>query len=567
MIWRFREIDRQLASALAQELGQPLKVGEFLAARGFSDAASVKNFIRADLRELPPPRSFSDMDKAARRFLEALKNDHLVAVCGDYDADGLTASALLSRGLRELGHRVVTRVPNRLTEGYGLRPSVIEDLLAAGAGLIVTVDNGISDHQAVAAASSAGIDVIITDHHKLPPELPSALAIINPHRDSLWSQSPPAGVGVAFMLLAGLKRHYQEAGVLAEGQGPALMDYLPLVAIGTVADMVPLTGPNRIFVRHGLNALGSAKQAGLGALKKICRINGDRIGPTDIGFRLAPRLNAAGRLGSAEPALNLLLADEAASANRLAAQLEALNRQRHQDQGKLCQEAFERLEAEISPDSNTVVLGGEGWPRGLLGLAASKVAEMTGKPTVLFSLEGDQAVGSGRSAGRFNLYAALNELRHLFISFGGHAQAAGLTIKAELMDEFRAGLEEVAGNLPDLADEAELDVDMEATVGDLSALWRPLGALEPFGQGNPAPVIVVRGAKINDARPTDSGGGQHMKIYVGDGLHRWTMVGFNLGPRLCEIGPQADLALSLEISEHRGEASPNWRLVDFRSNS
>ena len=298
-MWRFRDIDRQKARFLADALGQPLKVGEFLAARGFSDAGEVRSFIKADIKDLPGPLTFTDMDKAAERIRVAREEDQLVAVCGDYDADGLTASALLAMGLKELGHRVTVRIPNRLTDGYGLRPGVIEELAGQGASLIVTVDNGIADHQAVSAATEAGLDVIITDHHKLPPQLPSALAIINPHRDSVWSQAPLAGVGVAFMLLAGLKRHYQEAGLLSEWQGPALMDYLPLVAIGSVADMVPLTGPNRILVRHGLHFLTQARQAGLEALKKICRINSSRMGPTDGGFRLAPRLNAAGRLGSA----------------------------------------------------------------------------------------------------------------------------------------------------------------------------------------------------------------------------------------------------------------------------
>jgi len=566
MIWTLRHIDPDLARQLAADLGQPLKVGEFLAARSFTGAEEVRSFIRADFKELPGPRTLTDMDKALERLLRAREANELLAVCGDYDADGLTAAALLTRGFRELGHRVLVRVPNRLTEGYGLKPGAVLELIEQGASLIVTVDNGVSDYEAVAAAVNAGAEVIITDHHQLPPKLPPALAIVNPHRDSAWRQSPPAGVGVAFMLLAALKRRYQEAGLLSNGQGPDLMaEYLPLVAIGTIADLVPLTGPNRILVRHGLKFLAESRQPGLAALKKIARVTGEKVCPKDVGFRLAPRLNAAGRLGSADPALELLLAEDEAPAALLAARLEELNRTRHQGQNKLCAEALERLEEEISPDSRTVVLGGEGWPRGLLGLAASRVAENTGKPTVLFSLDGDQAVGSGRSAGNFNLYSALNELRHLFLSFGGHAQAAGMTLERSRLAELQAGLEELAQALPDFSDEAELLIDLSAELSDLDSLARPLAALEPFGQAHPAPVILIRRARVTDARPTDSGGDQHMKLFLGDGLNRLTVVGFGLAPRLCEVSREMDLALTMESQEYRGTSTINWRLLDFKA--
>ncbi|MDR1044264.1 MAG: single-stranded-DNA-specific exonuclease RecJ [Candidatus Adiutrix sp.] len=565
MLWRFRDIDPALAGKLAEELKQPLKMGEFLAARDFRDAAEVLRFIRADFKTLPPLSSFSDLDKAVSRLMAARRSGELVAVCGDYDADGLTAAALLTCGLRTLGHRVLAWVPNRLTDGYGLNPGAVRDLAARGARLIVTVDNGVSGHEAVAEARAAGIEVIITDHHQLPPDLPPALAVVNPHRDQPWRAAPPAGVGVAFFLLAAAKKAYLENGLIKAGEGPGLMDYLPLVAIGTIADLAPLTGANRILVRHGLNFLADCRQPGLVALKKVSRLGGQRVTPRDVGFRLAPRLNAAGRLGSAEPALELLLAEEGGQAERLAARLEELNRQRHQGQNKLCAEALERLEAEISPGSRTVVLGGRDWPKGLLGLAASRVAENTGKPTVLFNLDGPLAVGSGRSAGNFNLYRALNGLRHLFTSFGGHAQAAGLTLESGRLGEFRAGLERAAWEEPGFSDESELWIDLSADLSDLDSLAQPLAALEPFGQEHPAPVLVVRRARVSDARPTDSGGEHHLKLLLGEGLNRQQVMGFNLAPRLFEISREMDVALGLEVSEYRGELKPNWRLLDFRA--
>ncbi|MDR3038657.1 MAG: single-stranded-DNA-specific exonuclease RecJ, partial [Candidatus Adiutrix sp.] len=552
MIWTFRHIDPAAAGRLAADLGQPLKMGEFLAARSFKSAAEVRDFIRSDLQSLPSPLTLTDMDKAVVRLRTARLKGEITAICGDYDADGLTATALLVRGFRELGLTGLARVPNRLTEGYGLRPGAVEELAGRGVSLIVTVDNGVSDLEAVKRAAALGLDVIITDHHRLPPVLPPALALINPHRDALWRSQPLAGVGVAFMLLAALKRHLREAGLLAEGAGPALLEYLPLVAIGTIADLAPLRGVNRVLVRHGLTFLASTTWPGLAALKKVARLVAKRVGGRDVGFRLAPRLNAAGRLGSVDPALSLLLAEAEEPAASLAVRLDELNQQRYQGQNRLSREALERLELEISPDRRTVVLGDADWPRGFLGLAASRVAETTHKPTVLFRLEGGLAVGSGRSYGRFHLYRALDSLRHLFVSFGGHAQAAGLTLPAECLAEFSAGLEEAAQAEPDFSAEPELEVDLAADLGDLETLARPLAALEPYGQGHPPPVLVIPRIQVLEPRFTDSGGEAHLKMTLAGGLARRKVVGFNLGRRLSEVTPEMDVALSLEMNEYQG---------------
>jgi single-stranded-DNA-specific exonuclease len=274
-------------------------------------------------------------------------------------------------------------------------------------------------------------------------------------------------------------------------------------------------------------------------------------------------LNAAGRLGSAEPALSLLLAETDDQADRLAAQLDDLNHQRYKEQSKLCREVLERLELEISPDHRTLVLADSGWSRGLLGLAASRVAEKLRKPTVLFRLENGLAIGSGRSYGSFNLYQALEGLRPLFLSFGGHAQAAGLTMAADLVEEFSIGLEEAAQAETDFS-EPELEVDFSASLGDLESLAKPLAALEPFGFGHPPPVLVIPRVRVGEARPTDRGGDSHIKMLLLDGLTRLTVVGFNLADRLDEVGPVMDVALSLEMSDYQGYLSPTWRLLDFR---
>jgi single-stranded-DNA-specific exonuclease len=367
------------------------------------------------------------------------------------------------------------------------------------------------------------------------------------------------------MLMAAVKKHYQNLGLVSPQEGPSLVENLPLVAIGAIADMAPLCGANRIMVRHGLDLLASSSHPGLTALKQISRLAPqNRVSPRDVGFRMAPRLNAAGRLGSADPALELLLAEDEGLARTLAARLENLNRERHQLQNRLCGEALEKLEMEARPDDRTVVLAGEGWPRGILGLAASRVAETTGKPTVLFSLENGLAVGSGRTSGKFNLYSALNASRHLYTAFGGHAQAAGLTMPAKNLDDFRISFEDAASQEGDFLEEMEHWIDFRVALGDLPALDRPLAAMEPFGQDNPQPLVMVSQAHVLDARPTDSGGESHIKMVIGDGLIRQKIIGFNLAPRLYEVGRELDVLLTPDFSEYKGQSSTQWRLVDFR---
>ncbi len=563
MRWVFRNIDQTKAEQLASELAQPLKVGQFLAARRFRDSAEVKLFLSAGLKNLTPPSTMSDMEKAVARLMNALAKQESVVICGDYDADGLTATALLTQGLRDLGFQKITpRIPHRLTEGYGLRNEMVLGLARDGHQLLITVDTGVSELEAITKAVEAGLDIIVTDHHKLPPKLPPAVAIINPHRDENWRKAPLAGVGVAFMLLAALKKACQKAGLLSDDSRD-LTDYLSLVAIGTIADLAPLTGMNRILVRHGLEKLSSTKHPGLVALKKVALRGGDHLSAKDVGFSLAPRLNAAGRLGSAEPALDLLLADNEAQASSLAQKLDRLNRERQQSQQYLCQEALEKL-LDLSPSSRTVILGEEGWPRGLLGLAASKVAEAAAKPTVLFSFDNGLAVGSGRSVGNFNLYEALNESRHLFLAFGGHAQAAGLTLPIENLPLLAAAMEEYAQNLADFSPEVDLEIDLTTTLGELDIIAPSLICLEPYGADNPAPVVFIPHVQVADARPTNSNGDKHLRMTLTDGLLRRQVFAFNLAPRQCELTREMDVVLTLDGQAQDKGKKGVWRLLDFR---
>lgn len=545
-----------MARSLAESLDLPLKVGAFLAGRGFVDHSAVRKFRDTAMKDLPGPETMPGMDQAVELLLEARRQGALVAVSGDYDADGLTASALLKRVLEPLGFSVVVRIPNRLTEGYGLSVAAVKELFDKGAKYLVTVDSGVSDSEAVMEALNLGLKVIITDHHQLPPTLPKAAAIVNPHLGGGWEKAPLAGVGVAFMLAWAVRRACPDV----DRQAVNLVEHLSLVALGTIADLAPLVGPNRTMVHHGLNFLLASAWPGLAAMRKILKLDGQsRLSVRDVGFKLAPRLNAAGRLGSADPALEILLTDDPAQADVLARELEAINRKRFEAQAELVEEALELLEHDCPTHYRTIVLAKEGWPRGLLGLGASKVAERTGRPTLIFSIDGDLAVGSGRTAGNFDLYEALSLVRSYCRSMGGHSQAAGLRVSLEKLEIFKEAFEKAAQEQSWSMAESELAIDVSATIPELSALASGFATMEPFGQGNPPPVIVLFGLKVLAASTGKAG---RVELRLSDGFNRFNISGFNLSSRYEEIGPIMDVVLTFEPENN--SYGNIWRLTDFR---
>jgi single-stranded-DNA-specific exonuclease len=560
--WKYRYINPALAQNLAQELGQPLKCGEFLTARGFANSSDALAFMSGDLKNLPRPETLPGLNAAVAALLKARAEKKVVAIAGDYDVDGLTSTALLRRVLTDFGYEVIYRVPNRLSEGYGLSAKAVNELIARGAGLLVTVDCGVSDFSSIQLAVDAGLPVIVTDHHEPPPTLPKALAIVNPHLGGGWEKYPLAGVGVAFMLACGLAAALKKEGVSLK---QPLIENLALVALGTIADLAPLKGPNRLLVTHGLNFLARIAWPGIAALRARALKNKSFVTTRDVGFKLAPRLNAAGRLGQADLALELLMAEDPRKAKELAEILETMNRNRVRDQKDLLEDALETLaDQELeSGGGRTVVLAREGWPRGLLGLVASKVSEKTNRPTIIMSIEGDMAIGSARSVPGFNLYEALEPLRHLCLSMGGHAQAAGLRLNVDSLPRFRRALEESAKNQPAPEPEPSLLVDMLADIGDLAVIGPHLVKMAPFGQSHPAPIAVLKNVKVLEAAPTKTGGDQHMTMRLFDGAARVNLVGFGLAPRLHEIRPSLDVAVVLDTDKF-GRPEPNWRLVDFK---
>ncbi|MDR1079932.1 MAG: DHH family phosphoesterase, partial [Deltaproteobacteria bacterium] len=432
-----------------------------------------------------------------------------------------------------------------------------------GAGLLVTVDCGVSDVEAVETANTIGLPVVVTDHHQLPPVLPPAEAILNPHLGGGWERSPMAGVGVAFMLAWAVQRALKFKGICPEMR-PPLVEHLALVALGTIADLAPLTGVNRTLVRHGLRFLSKTSWPSLSALVSSSRLDDPgSISVRDVGFRLAPKLNAAGRLGSADPVLELLVTDDPLRACALADFLDSVNRDRYEGQRKLQSAVLAKFEAEGGAGGRTVVLAGENWPKGLLGLVASRVAEHARRPTVLLNLDGDLASGSGRSAGGFDLFSALSHARELCLSMGGHSEAAGLKLRRENLAAFKAAFEEGALLQPEPPEDDELEIDLECALDDLVPLGGALSDLEPFGQGHPAPVAVVRNVKVTDVAPSRNSGDRNLTFRVSDGLQNYSMTAFDLVSRLPEVAPVMDFALVFTGS-HWGPRDPGWKLLDFK---
>ncbi len=565
MKWEIGRVDAAEAEALAGELGLSAVLAGMLIRRGFGDPAAARAFLDPSLRDLPSPFLLPDMEQAVERLVAALGAGEIIAVYGDYDADGLTATALLTGFFESLGARVLTYVPHRLDEGYGLNTEAIESLARAGARVVVTVDCGVTGHEAALRARALGVDLIVTDHHQVPEELPEALAVIDPQRPgSRFPQAELAGVGVAFFLAGGVRQALRERGLLTAAVQPELAPLLGLVAVGTIADVAPLTGVNRILVSCGLGHLAVPDRPGLAALKEMCNITaGSPVSARDVAFLLAPRLNAAGRLDSPLPGLELLLTRDPETARSYAELMERLNRDRRRMQADMVREAVEMVEASGAGPGQAIVLAREGWHRGVLGLAASKLVELYYRPAIMLGLENGRASGSGRSIPGFNIYEALKGCSDLLLRFGGHEQAAGLSLDAALTGELaRAFTSQAAARLTEADLTRKLEVEAELTLDDLNnGLAAELSRLAPFGEGNREPVFAVRGLT-----PLSCGvvGGKHLKMCLGLDGRVLETIGFNLGDRLSGLGPKVAVAVQRHSSTYQGRTTLGWKVLDVK---
>ena len=542
--------------ALARELSIPLPLASLLIQRGHTGVEAARSFLRPSLERLTDPLTLAGLELAVTAIAGAISRRETILVHGDYDVDGQSATALLTRALREAGADVHPFVPHRLRDGYDFGPAGLAFAVSIGARLIVTCDCGITAVETVRQAEAMGIRVVVTDHHLPGPELPPATAVVDPQRsDDRSGLGMLCGTGIAFKLVQAL--------VPALGLPKALpMHLLDYVALATVADVVPLTGENRILVRHGLRLLSRSRWPGLRALIEASGLGSAELRAGQVGFTLAPRLNAAGRIGEAADGLRLLLTDSADEAMMLASRLERLNEERQTLDQRFLVEALAQVEASGSLDRRAgIVLASDSWHPGVVGIVASRVVERYGRPTFLVCFDGDIGKGSGRSISRFDLHGALTECADLLLRYGGHRMAAGVTVSRENFAAFRERFERVAGDrlgFDNLGPEqrVDLEIPLDEATDQLEKLCRHL---EPCGMGNAAPVFGVRGVDFTRRQQV---GTNHVKGALQTSSGSLDAIGFRLADCLGELGGgPVDAAFRLEQNEFRGLSTLQARLL------
>ena len=552
-IWNVTKPEASAVNALASGGFNPL-TAMILAARGMDDAASAKEFLDCD-RQMIDPFLMTDMDLAEARVRKALQHGEKIAVFGDYDVDGITATCLLTSFLRSMGGNVISYIPGRLEEGYGLNPIAIRQLHAEGVKLIVTVDCGITAVEEAQLCKQLGIDLVITDHHECKEQLPEAVAVVDPHRpDGGYPHKNLSGVGVAFKL----------AAALSGDQMGVLRNYADMVCLGTVADVMPLVGENRVFVARGLELLRHTHRPGIAALMKESGCESDNVNATSIGFMLAPRINAAGRMGQIELAVDLFLTDDEEKATFLAQSLCELNRQRQQVESDIYRQAVQMLPTGSTPEA--IVLADERWHQGVVGIVASRIAEEYCCPTFLICLDGDHGKASSRSFGGFNLFQALKNHSHLLESYGGHELAAGFTIHRSQIDAFREAVcRDARQYYAESGQRTVLDIDCAVTadllsVGSIDAL----SALEPCGNGCPKPVLMLE--KLVVDRLALVGNSRHMRLRLKQGHHMLGAICFCATTDTFPIQPGdiVDVAFQPQVNEFRGVRSVQLNVQDIR---
>ena len=552
-IWKVSQLEAGAVNALVGSGYAPL-AAMVLASRGIGDDRQARAYLDCNA-PLLDPFLMTDMDKAAGRVGLAMSRGEKIAVFGDYDVDGITATCLLTDFLRRHGADVVSYIPGRLEEGYGLNPIAIHQLHAEGVKLIVTVDCGITAVNEAELCKQLGIDLVITDHHECKQTLPAAVAVVDPHRpDGGYPHKNLSGVGVAFKL----------ASALCGSQETVLEEYADMVCLGTVADVMPLQGENRVFVARGLESLAHTKRPGIAALMAECGCAPETVSASSIGFMLAPRINAAGRMGQIDLAVELFLTDDPDKAAEAARGLCELNRQRQAVESEIYRQAVSMLPMGKPPEA--IVLADESWHQGVVGIVASRIAEEYACPTFLICLDGEHGKASSRSHGGFNLFASLSALSPLLESYGGHELAAGFTISRANIPEFRRQICALAAQYyTDDVPRTVLDVDC-AVSPELLTLHNvdSLQMLEPCGNGCPKPVLMMKNLTID--RISMVGGGRHMRLRLCSGHTYLNAIYFSANPQTVSIQPGdlVDVAFTPQVNEFRGTRTVQMNVIDIR---
>jgi len=556
-VWDLAEApDGEGVAALMAELSLPRALCELLVRRGFAEPEGARRYLRPRLEHLHPADLLPDLPRAAERVMRAVRTGECIFVHGDYDVDGVCATAILTRYLRSIGGRVVPFVPHR-RDGYDLGPAGVAAAQEAGATLLITCDSGIVAHESVAAAVALGIDVVVTDHHTPGPTLPVALAVVNPCRaDSAYPERTLCGAGVAFKLVQHLAK---EAGV----PQASIYPLLAYVALATVADLVPLEGENRILVRFGLRYLAHTSDVGLRALLEVAGVEGE-VEASDVGYKLGPRINAVGRMEAASTALDLLLTDDPSEAAGLAGQLDEANQSRRIEEARVTEEALVQLAEGWDPGRDLgVILAGEGWHPGVIGIVASRLKERLHRPVLLIALKDGVGRGSGRSIPAVDLYRALATCAEHMKRFGGHRQAAGFEIEAERIPALREAFNSairlaVDGKIPPPRLAGEVPLPLKAVD---EAFFQMLEAMRPFGIGNPRPLFWSRQEPI--LGPPRVVGNGHLKLR----LRSLEAIGFGLAhrrPPEALRGEAVDMVYQLHLNRYQGRATLQAQVQDVR---
>ena len=548
---------------IARELRLPAALSRLLVHRGFGEPDLAREFLRPHAGHIHPPLAMAGMAEAVERIVRAIRDGETILVHGDYDVDGICSTAVFVRALRRMGAKAEPFVPHRIQDGYDLSEAGIREAQRVGASLILTGDCGVVAHDAVRRACSLGIDVIVTDHHTPGPTLPDCVAVVDPNRpDCPYPDKSLAGVGVAWKVCC----------AVADAVGwprEKLNAYLDLVAVATVADLAPLTGENRALVRWGLRVLPETPNPGLRALLRTTGLAGKEVSAAQVGYVLAPRINAVGRMGEALEGVRLLLTDDEREAERIAISLEAENRARQAVDGETLREAMEDLERWFDPDRHWgVVLAQERWHPGVIGIVASRVVERIHRPTVMIALNGrDDGKGSARSIPGFHLHEAMTACSEHLVRFGGHRMAAGCSIRPEHVAGFREAFDAHAHAVlrpEQLIPEVRIDLEVELHHAD-DSLARMLRHAGPFGMGNATPVFATRGVGV--AGPPKVVGERHLKLTLAAHGRTIDAIGFGMADRAGEPwldGGPVDVAYKLEENHYNGRTSIQAKLVDLR---
>ena len=551
--WQFApQVEDADFTKIAKKAGLGPEVARLLFERGIQDEESLKKFLEPSLEDLHDPYLLHDMDKAVERIRQAIEEGENILVYGDYDADGMTSASIVKESLEQLGAECRVYLPNRFTDGYGPNASVYKYFIEQeGISLIVTVDNGVAGHEAIELAQSMGVDVIVTDHHSMPETLPDAYAIVHPeHPDADYPFKQLAGCGVAFKLACALLEEVQ-------------VELLDLVAIGTIADMVSLTDENRILVQYGLEMLGHTQRIGLQEMLDMAGIAANEVTEETVGFQLAPRLNALGRLDDPNPAIDLLTGFDDEEAHEIALMIH----QKNEERKEIVQSIYEEAKTMVDPEKKVQVLAKEGWNPGVLGIVAGRLLEELGQTVIVLNIEDGRAKGSARSVEAVDIFEALDPHRDLFIAFGGHAGAAGMTLEVEKLSDLSQVLEDyVCEKGADAAGKNKLNLDEELDLETLSLeTVKSFERLAPFGMDNQKPVFYIRDFNVESARSMGAGN-THLKLKISKGEASFEVVAFGQGRWAMEFAQtkNLELAVTLSVNQWNGQTALQLMMVDAR---